>query len=304
MNIFWPVYKNLESEFNKLMHYVHVDDSQLKVYSSKIADILLRSVVEIESISKELYSKNGGTKTDHIKYVEDAIKHLIKIWAIDKKLVIITSSNCFLSKTELFPFIKNTTRTGKRTKTYSWNNAYQDIKHDRGKYFAQGNIKFLFDGMAALYLLNIYYANNSFQLEKDSKGLSISPNLGSDIYSVIISKCSDHDDEGNYIKGEDFEQSTYFINHTKETSKVFFDSMKEFQNAANELALKHPKTLEYLKTVDASKLKGNWLWDALGKDDYVNILRRAQQQAPIKGEQLQYEAVLNMNQELKAHNKT
>lgn len=63
MNIFWPVYKNLEAEFLKLMYYIHIDDSQLNVYSSKIAELLLRTVVEIESISKKLYSENGGTKT-------------------------------------------------------------------------------------------------------------------------------------------------------------------------------------------------------------------------------------------------
>jgi len=303
MNIFWPVYKNLESEFNKMMHYVHIDDTQLNVYSSKIADILLRSVVEIESISKELYSRNGGTKTDHIKYDEDAIKHLIKIWAIDKKIVLITSPNCFLTKTEIFPFVKDTTRTGKRTKTYSWNNAYQDIKHDRGKYLTQGNIAHLFESMAALYLLNVYYSNNSFDLEKDSKGLSLSPSMGSDIFSIVIAKYSGHDGDGNYIKGNDFAKSTYFINHTQETSEIFFDSMRKFQETVNEFAIKHPKTQEFLKTADASKLKGNWLWDALGQDDYVNVLRRAQQKAPIKGEQLKYEAVLNKNQTLKAPNK-
>ena len=186
MNIYWPVYKNLESEFIQLMQYVHIDDSQLIVYSSKIADILIRSVIEIESISKELYFNNGGTKTGFIKYDEDAIKHLINIWAIDKRLVLITSMNCFVSQRELYPFVKNTTRTGKRTKTFSWNNAYQDIKHDRGKYLSQANVKFLFESLAALYLLNIYYSDNSFTLEKDSKGLSIAPSLGSDIFSILI----------------------------------------------------------------------------------------------------------------------
>jgi len=57
-NIYWPVYKNLEDEFGKLMFSIHIDDNQMNVYSSKISDLILRASTEIESISKELYHKN------------------------------------------------------------------------------------------------------------------------------------------------------------------------------------------------------------------------------------------------------
>jgi len=90
-NIFWPVYKNLENEFNNLMFNIHIDDDQLNVYSSKISDLILRAATEIESLAKELYKLNGGTKTDRIKYDEDAIKHLNQIWSLEKKVVIISS---------------------------------------------------------------------------------------------------------------------------------------------------------------------------------------------------------------------
>jgi hypothetical protein len=74
-NIYWPVYKNIESEFNNLMFNIHIDDNQLNVYSSKITDLILRSSAEIESLSKELYKLNGGTKSiEKIKYDDDAIK--------------------------------------------------------------------------------------------------------------------------------------------------------------------------------------------------------------------------------------
>jgi hypothetical protein len=55
MNTYWPVYKNLEAEFNRLATYIHIDDNQLTTYSSKIADLILRTVVEIESLSKKMY---------------------------------------------------------------------------------------------------------------------------------------------------------------------------------------------------------------------------------------------------------
>ena len=43
MNIYWPVFKNIESEFSKLTYDIHIDDDQLTVYSSKITDLILRS---------------------------------------------------------------------------------------------------------------------------------------------------------------------------------------------------------------------------------------------------------------------
>jgi hypothetical protein len=52
-----------------------------------------------------------------------------------------------------------------------------------------------------------------------------------------------------------------------------------------------------LKSAKDFDFKDNWAWNILGQEEYVKILRIAQQQAPIKGEQLQYEALLNKNQE-------
>jgi len=59
-NLFWPVYKNLEKELLTLSHYVHISDDQANVYSMHIAELIIRCAVEIESISKELYSLLGG----------------------------------------------------------------------------------------------------------------------------------------------------------------------------------------------------------------------------------------------------
>ena len=76
MNFYWPIFKNLENEFSKLMYDIHIDDEQLNVYSSKISDLILRSAIEIESISKELYYSNGGTECGNIRYDDVAIKYL------------------------------------------------------------------------------------------------------------------------------------------------------------------------------------------------------------------------------------
>ena len=126
-NLYWPVYKNLEQAVDELSFAIHIDDKQLDVYSSRITDIILRAATEIESISKELYISNGGTKaSNNIKFDDDAIKHLKKLWKLDLKKVIISSPNCFQMNRVLIPFVKNETRTSSSSgkQTYSWNNAY------------------------------------------------------------------------------------------------------------------------------------------------------------------------------------
>lgn len=60
MNLYWSVYKNLEKELIRLADIIHFDDKQIDVYSVHIADLLIRTAVEIEAISKYLYECNGG----------------------------------------------------------------------------------------------------------------------------------------------------------------------------------------------------------------------------------------------------
>ena len=58
--IYWQVYLNLEREFLQLTDTIYVNDTQQDVYSMKIADLLIRTVIEIEALAKELYLTNGN----------------------------------------------------------------------------------------------------------------------------------------------------------------------------------------------------------------------------------------------------
>ncbi|MFI5219469.1 MAG: hypothetical protein ACHQNT_08255 [Bacteroidia bacterium] len=227
------------------MYNIHINDEQLSVYSSKISDLILRASIEIESLSKELYSKNGGIKTGHIKYDDEALDFLIKKWSLDKKVVLISSVNCFQTNKTLMPFVKNEKRTGKTIETFSWNNSYQNIKHDRVNSLKFGSIKYLFDVLSVLYVLTLYYSDKIIPLEKDSIGISFSPNAGSDIFSVMVSRYIGFDQKGAYIENEDFEKSIYYINATEETKKVYIESGLKFNDKVHEFALQNSKLQEY-----------------------------------------------------------
>ena len=160
MNLYWSVYENLESEVLALANSIMFDDSQLKVYSLKIGDLIVRCAVEIESISKELYLQEGGKILKRDLYFDtDCLDLLVKKWNIDKKKLHVSSSKMDFSSSNLIltPLEKSNQR-GK----CQWKKAYQAIKHNRAISLKQANIRNLLNVLGALYILNLYYRNESF----------------------------------------------------------------------------------------------------------------------------------------------
>jgi hypothetical protein len=71
-NLYWSIYKNLERDVIDLSNHIHFNDEQLAVYSTKIAELLIRCSIEIESISKDLYENEGGNMVptdENVSYV-------------------------------------------------------------------------------------------------------------------------------------------------------------------------------------------------------------------------------------------
>ncbi len=293
-NLYWPIYKNLEREVIELSNLVHFDDEQLSVYSVKIAELLIRSVVEIESISKDLFLANGGETPEEgdLYFDTDCLKFLEDKWQLSKKSLILSSTNFHFAK-DINKVITPLHKSFKRgTSGSDWKKAYQAVKHERVKSLEKGNIGNLIRALGALFILNLYYKKESFDLGKDSTGKSFPLNCGSELFSINIHVGS-HDGVGAYVKTEDFPEAIYFVNWTQKTGVEFQNSMNEFNRVVSQEIMIHPKVQDYISKNDMSDYKGNIGWDALGKDEYIRIIQRAQRAAPIKGEQLEYEANLN-----------
>lgn len=179
-DIFWQTYLNLEKEAIKVSKYIFFTDevlvngkggivaqscnTQLETFSPHIADLLVRCCVQIEAISKELYFDNGGTKArgdSSILFDEDCLKLIDIKWQTHNKTVMVVAP--------FFNFVKDENRilkplkeAHKRQGTY-WEKAYQAVKHDRYSSLHKGNVKAFIHALAALYLLNLYYRNDSWE---------------------------------------------------------------------------------------------------------------------------------------------
>lgn len=199
LNLFWPVYKNLEREFLKLADYIHFTDKQLGVFSMHIADLIVRCAVEIEAISKELYCKLGGNmspvdsegKPRDLYFDTDCIELLEQNWKLSKKKIMISATNFYFME-EANNIIAPLHKANKRgTSGSKWKQAYQAVKHDRRNSLKMGNIENLLHAMGALYILNLYYKNDKIDIGRVyMSDHDFDSRVGSEIFSVFCFKAT------------------------------------------------------------------------------------------------------------------
>ncbi|MBQ8047219.1 MAG: hypothetical protein IJ196_04765 [Prevotella sp.] len=235
--LFWNAYKRIEKEFLALAEVVHIDDDQLKVYSSKISDLLVRTAIECEALSKELYHANGGTKPSgkDLYFDTDCLGLLHDKWKIDQKKIFVTSPFLYLEKEEdrvLTPLHKSFKRG---TSSSKWQIAYQAVKHDRANNLKKGTIDNLLQAMGALYILNIYYRDANYTPVADKDASNIDWSLGSELFAVKV--CAEHDGASAhaiYEKKADYDECIYFVKHTDKTGKAVLDLFSKFQKQVND----------------------------------------------------------------------
>ena len=131
--LFWNAYKRLEKEMLALSEVIHFSDDQLGVYSSKSGDLLVRTVIEVEGLSKQLYFDNGGPKSrdKHPYFDTDCLKFLEEKWSLSKKKISVNSPYFYFEKDEnlIYTPLDKAFNNGKDSS--KWQRAYQAVKHDR-----------------------------------------------------------------------------------------------------------------------------------------------------------------------------
>lgn len=254
-NIYWPIYENLEKEFGLLSFNIFIDDAQLNTYSYKIAELILRAAIEIETISKDLYLREGGENKKNLNY-DDALKYLNSRWNLERKILKVSSSNVHITDTTLIPFSKITNeRNGKLH--YMWNIAYQNIKHDRGRFIRDASIVNLLNILGALYILNLYFNEEEFNLENDSGGQSLYSILHTELFAVSI-----HRNQGlNFYKKQNkrdgYEESLYYVIFDDTSRDKLVDGLQIWMNKLKELLPKGDEFDKFRKMENITELLGN-----------------------------------------------
>lgn len=249
LNMFWPVYKNLEKEVIQLANYVQFTDDQINAYSLHIADLIVRCAIEIEALLKELYKTVGGDmsptdtdgKTRDLFFDTDCIDLLEKKWKLSKKQIIVSATNFYFTDNAyriLTPLHKAYKRGSSGSK---WKQAYQAVKHDRINSLKKASIENLLQALGALYILNLYFKDETIDIgrvymsERDFDN-----SVGSDIFSVLSYKAtmllmSSQMDDRNIEQqnGSDLDKSIYIIKYND----------KSFQEIHKNYCLDNQKTV-------------------------------------------------------------
>lgn len=305
VNLYWPVYKNLEKEILELTYHIHFCDTQINLYSVKIAELLVRCAVEIESISKTLYQNEGGDmnpvdsagKDRYLNYDSDCLKMLDKLWLLSKKKIILSSPSMYFEKEENLVF--SPLRNAHKGET-NWQKAYQAVKHNRVENLCRANIMVLVRIMAALYLLNIYYKDEAIiELGRYMAKDRFDNRLGSDLFSVKYSKAlsfnKDKDISWKLIPCSK-DESIYIIKFTDRSYKELHKAHYSDYDTYQEIAVSQ-QVVDYLKNnPDKSFNNINAVLMEIGGIDLV--IQKTPHEFGNALHDASTQAILNKNQEI------
>lgn len=316
-NLYWPVYKKLEKEIIELSNHIHFDDNQISIYSIEIGELLIRCVVEIEAIAKELYLKHGGTKPNDkdLFYDTDCLNLLEQKWILSKKVVIASATNFYFqsSDNKIFSPLRKANKRG--SSSADWARAYQAVKHNRTADLMKGNIKHLLRAMGALFILNLYYKENDIFDLLESSNDNFSQNL-SELFDVKVHRFAGEasGEKETYVKRQDFDECVYLIKWTNEFRNKFKQWVEIQNEKLNELIFNHPKVSKYINDnlTENGRIKEKEFLSFVSQrkqfefidmnKEYITMIQKANFLASevlgynVATEKPMYEAVLNKNQ--------
>ena len=259
--LYWQVYLNLERELLGLADTIYIDDVQQDVYSMRIADQLIRTVIEIEALAKELYLTNGGADVPDEEMFFDTVcmAYLDGLWNLERKIVQVVSPNIYFEKDEnriLRPLHKASKRG---TSSADWNKAYQAVKHNRVKELSKGSLKHLLHGMAALYVLNLYYRDEKLTRLTNAEKDSADRSFGSSLFSIKIHKDRGLRADGVFTKGADYDECVYIEDHEVTSKKVAMEAMTKMNNYVRIATFSELKKLIEEKVSRGEQFTTEWI---------------------------------------------
>ena len=300
-DLYWSVYKNLERELVGLSEVIHFDDAQLGVYSVKIADLLVRTCVEIESLAKVLYFECGGVEPENEKdlyYDTMCLGLLNDQWKLARKKVSVVHPNMYFSKPENIELTPLHKAHKRGTSGAGWARAYQAVKHNREKNLKSGNIGNFIQALAALFILNVYHRNTEFILGKHPNDFD--PRLNSEIFSVKFAYSTGYFSKTDSSIKPDMEDCVYIIKGTDLTRGDLEDALRKLMSEARAETQKTfddyvgALTQEQKGSITDEELEAKF--KEIQNNTFQKIGQRLGREISAASEKVRYEAVLNKSQ--------
>ena len=262
--LYFPIYKRIEEEVKELSFSVCFCDNQLSVFSLNIANLIIRCEVEIESVAKDIYRMQNDSEPAK---TSDCFNWMEKNWEISKKELIIDAPNFYFDEMKCIkPF------NYKKETEDDYYSAYNAIKHDRAKNISQkATINVLIRALGALYILNNYIMNETFQLGDDIHASRLDRRFGSDIFMSKIAPCRD---SVIFSSEEDIipENCIYRIVRKDSLfafSILFKNTFGDTQNTS--LVMTNQSFQDFAKNYDGQLIDSKSFWDKISKITKMSV---------------------------------
>ncbi len=139
-------YSLIKKDYLDILEYIEPTDSNLKTFSHRIYELLLRTATEFENICKEILINDGNTKKPDNMNIKD-FKILYKQLSLDKSEIGLKFWNP--KKKYINPFAD----WSNSCNHLGWYKAYNCVKHNRIRYFNEANLDNLTLGLAGIFLI-------------------------------------------------------------------------------------------------------------------------------------------------------
>jgi len=187
------------------------------------------------------------------------LAYLDSKWNLDKKVVQVVSPNIYFEKEEnkiLTPLHK-ASKCG--TSSSDWNKAYQAVKHNRVKELDKGNIKSLLHGLAALFVLNLYYRDEKISGILVTEKNNVNSSFGSFLFSVKIHKERGLRADGIYMKHADYDECVYIEDYESESKKIALDAMSVMNEYMNDATMAEMVRIIKEKGMQVEDITKEWI---------------------------------------------
>lgn len=152
------------------------------------------------------------------------------------------------------------------------------------KWGVAGNVANLIRAMAALYLLNLYYRNEKYNVGTSMDTIPFDTKMGSDVFSVSLAHAEDYnfdtqvgDESINETVRTEIPSSVLIQKFTNEAYQILCKSMKEYNEESRERLMKSPEIIQFIMDNPKYKIKSllSLAVDVGGKD-FANRMLRGQ----------------------------
>lgn len=165
---FWGQYLILEREFIDSLDYIEFDTSNFATYSNKYAKLLLQIGSEVDNTLRDICNLQGRTNI-----AQYATYMLNKYPQITNQGVKVINRNI-----SLVPFAG--WNILQPAQSLSFWDSYNSVKHDRIQNFNKASLEAVSNGLAALFIIEMYQLYELYQAEPDT--FSSSPDTESQLF--------------------------------------------------------------------------------------------------------------------------